>query len=102
MKQLKALLMVFSLVGCADVPRPDVDLCIINAKASYRHCYNLKEDYDSNGRLKPDAKAEFRDNRDITDLDKAFIVDSKEGFETGLARLKAYIKTLREEHKDCK
>lgn len=93
------LLMVFSLLcACAHIPPPDADACIVNAPAKNRKCYNFSRDYDENGQLKPDAKPIYRSNANIADLNKAFLIDHPNGFPTGLANLKAYIKTLREEY----
>lgn len=76
--------------GCA-VPRPNTDLCVVNAAKFHRSCFNMKTDFDENGNLKPDAKAKIKPARDIMDLDRNVCVDPD-----GFARLKAYIKKLRE------
>ena len=98
---------IFSLLllsGCGAIERPNTDLCIINAQAHHRVCYNIRDDYTDEGKLKPDAKPKIRINLSIEDLDKALIVDSPYDeenpnpthFEDGLARLKTWIKELRE------
>lgn len=93
-----ALWMVFSLSGCATIRAPDTDLCIVNAPAKKRKCYNLAMDYQSDGRLKPTAKPVYRPVEKIEDLNKFLVVDSPTGTEDGQARLKAYIRALREEY----
>ncbi len=108
MKPLMMLLMVFSLVGCAS--GPDVDVCVVNAPAKNRKCYNLKTDYNEDGSLKKTAVPKYRPNLTIDDLNKAMVIDSphedpvKEPghFEIGIARLKAYIQTLRFELEECR
>lgn len=86
------LLTVFSLFGCASFKRPDTDLCIVNAQNQNRKCYNMATDYDNEGNLLPTAKAHYKDNKEISDLDKALVVDS----EQGIANLKKYLKDLRD------
>jgi hypothetical protein len=89
-------LMVFSLllIGCASVPRPNTDICIVNAPAKHRKCYNLLKDYDDEGNLKPGAAASYKPASKIEDLNKNATTDPK-----GLANLKAYLRKLREESK---
>jgi hypothetical protein len=105
MQQRTMLWMVFSFLmllfaslatGCAGVPKPKAYVCVVNAPAQNRKCYNLETDYDENGNRKPEAKAIYRSNVTIDDLNKAMVIDSATGFEDGLAELKAYIKLLRE------
>lgn len=103
MKQFLSLWMVFSLAACATIRRPDTDVMIINAPGNKRCGYNLLRDYGDDGRLLPNAKMFCRPNASVKDLNKAMVVDSPTGFEDGLARLKAYIKLLREEYENrCK
>lgn len=106
MKLVMTLLMGYStilvLTSCASIKRPNVDLCIVNAPNKVRKCYNMERDYDENGRLIRGAKAVYRKNESVEDLNKGLFVDSDTGPEDGLARLKAYIKELREEQeKGC-
>lgn len=98
MRLLMTLLMACSTVACAAAPveRPNSDVCLINAEAGHRKCYNMARDYDANGRLKPGVKATYKNNLTITDLNKAVVIDSPTGFEDGWARLKTYINQLRE------
>lgn len=91
------LLMAFSLVGCATVQRPNIEAMIVNAPGKKRCGYNLLNDYDDDGRIKPGAKMICRPNASVKDLNKAFLIDSEEGFTAAIAKLKAYIKNLREE-----
>lgn len=98
-----------ALVGCA-MGRPDVEVCIVNAPNSVRKCYNLRDDYDDQGRLKPGARPKYHPNVVIGDLNKALLVDSPHDaqnpnpnhFEDGAARLKAWIQRMREEYGDCR
>ena len=97
-----SLLMAFSLFACASIQRPDIDLMIINAPGNKRCGYNFERDYGDDGRLKSGAKMFCRPNKLVSDLNKGLYIDSKDGPEEGIARLKAYIKTLREEgEKHC-
>lgn len=101
--RLLILLLTVSSIGCG-VPRPNSDVCTVNAEHKNRKCYNLRDDYDEEGHLKPDATPEYRPNATIEELNKATLIDSPYSeqepnphhFENGLARLKAYIKKLRE------
>ncbi len=95
MPQLTKHLTAFSLLllaACAGVPRPDTDLCIINAPAKHLKCYNMARDYDESGQLLPSAKPTFRPASVIKDVNKYMAIDTK-----GLANLKTYINTLRDE-----
>lgn len=76
----------------------------MNAPDRVRKCYNLKRDYGDDGFLKPDAKPTYRPNATIEDLNKALVLDSPHDathpnpthFEDGIARVKAWVKKLRE------
>lgn len=93
---------ILVLTSCATIKRPNVDLCIVNAPNKTRKCYNMERDYTSDGLIKPGAKAVYRVTESVEDLNKGLFVDSDSGPEDGLARLKAYIKKLREEQeKGC-
>lgn len=94
------LLAVCSLYSCA-VQRPNVDLCIVNAPAANRKCYNMHDDYNNDGTLKAGAVAKYRDNKDVSDLSKALVIDSPTGYEDGLAAIKTYIKQLRTHYENC-
>jgi hypothetical protein len=96
-KLVTMLLMGFS--GCA-VQRPNADVCIVNAPAGNRKCYNLSRDYDDNGMLIPGHAATYRVNTTVKDLNKAAIIDSPTGFTDGLAALKAYIAEMRKEYQN--
>src|SRR5687768_7623046 len=96
--RLATLLMAFSLVGCAAIQRPDVDLMIVNAPGKKRCGYNMLRDYDANGQLKPGVQMHCRPNSSVKDLNKATLLDSDEGFTKALSRMKAYIRTMREEY----
>jgi hypothetical protein len=104
--------MVFSLAlasaGCG-IERPNSEVCIVNAPAKNRKCYNLKTDYNDDGTLKAGAVAKYHPNGTVEDLNKAMVVDSPfdaahpnpKHFEDGLARLKTWIKQLRQEYAAC-
>lgn len=108
-RHLTALLIAGSLAGCG-VPRPDADLCIVNAPNLNRKCYNLKRDYDDDGSLKPGAVPTYRANATVQDLNKALLIDSPfdaehpnpTHFEDGIARMKAWVKELREASQGAK
>lgn len=97
------LLAVSSLTGCA-VERPNIENCIVNAPNRNRKCYNFSKDYNDDGSLKAGAVPVYRANATIEDLNKAYVVDSDQGFPEALARLKAYIKKLRQHYEqgNCK
>lgn len=94
MKLPKSFWITFSsvavvLAGCG-VPRPDTDLCVVNAEAGYQICYNLKLDYDNSGKRKPDAQPHFKPATTINDLNRNICTDPE-----GFGNLKAYINELR-------
>lgn len=89
--RLITLLMISNFLACA-IPRPDTELCVVNAPGLTRKCFNLRDDYDDNGKLKPDASPLYLDTVTVQDLNKNVCTDPD-----GLANLKAYIKELREE-----
>lgn len=90
------LFLAFSLLSaCTSVRRPDVDLCIVNAPAQHLKCYNLLRDYTADGQLKPDAVPSYRRFGEREDLNKYLCVDPN-----GLAKLKAYIRELREAYEN--
>lgn len=86
------LLTVCSMVlaGCG-VPRPDAELCVVNAPAKHRKCYNLRDDYDDTGKLIPTASPSFAPVEKIDDLNKHTTMDPE-----SWTKVKAYIKKLRE------
>lgn len=94
------LSLVFSLAACG-IPRPDADLCIVNAPNKNRKCYNLKRDYRDDGTLRPGAIPTYRPNPTVEELNKSLIIDSADGPEEGIARVKAWIKKLREAASSC-
>lgn len=96
--RLKTLLMASSvlLIGCG-VERPDTTISIINAGAFEMAGFNLKEDYNEDGSLKPGVKPRVRQISSLVDVDKHACTDP-----VGLANLKAYIKKVREELANCK
>lgn len=103
MRLQTTLFVSFSLLlsACA-VKRPDIEVCVVNGPGEIRKCYNLRDQYDDQGNLKPGAKPIYRENHTVMDLNKAFLVDSKTGFEDGLAGLKAWIQELKAECQPAK
>jgi hypothetical protein len=95
MMRLATLLVSFSLFSCAQIDRPDTDLCVVNAPGKKLTCFNLKRDYDKDGNLKSDAKPVFKPAPTIESVNKHIITDPQ-----GYARLRAYIRTLRQEYED--
>ena len=63
MKLTMLLMIVFltcELIGCAHVERPDADVCGINFASdapAHLTCYNIKNDFSSDGVLLPGAKS---------------------------------------------
>lgn len=98
MRHLKALLMVFSFIsGCASIPRPNSNLCIVNVPGLRENCLNLKDDYDSLGRIRVGTRFKVKQfstaEELLNDLNKNTCMDPD-----SLAELKAFIKKLREEY----
>lgn len=54
----KISLIISSLfvAGCAGIPRPVGHICGIDGQRAKLSCYDLIEDFDSNGKMKPSAK----------------------------------------------
>jgi hypothetical protein len=103
MKALAILLVVFSLTSCATIKRPNVDICVVNAPGKKLTCYNFERDYAPDGQIKPGVNPHFRPAPDVAALNKHLIFTSDEGPENAIAKLKAYIKNLREVYeKGCK
>lgn len=100
MRVLISLLAVFSLSSCG-VSRPDIYLCGVNAQKKYLRCFNFRDDYNDDGSLKAGAKPTLRPVPDLAALDKAFVIDSKTGYEDALAGLKTYVKQLRDHYANC-
>lgn len=95
-KQLMLLLILLSIsFEACGVARPNSDLCIVNADVHNRECFNMARDYDSNGNLNPNAKATYKLNSVIGDLDKNLCIDPE-----SLVNLKAYIELLRKSQKE--
>lgn len=94
--RLLTLLWVAGNFSACATGRPDADVCIVNAPNQNRKCYNLKRDYGDDGLLRPDAHPTYRPTRALEDLNKAMVLDSTDGFADGIARVKAWVKKLRE------
>src|ERR1019366_3139289 len=91
--RLLMLLVGFDLLfsGCG-INRPDTNICIVNAPAKNRKCYNLLRDYDDTGALKKGAVPQYRANLTIDDLNKALIIDPVvPANNQGIANLNAWI-----------
>lgn len=102
---ISSLVLAFS--GCATIPKPDVDLIIVNAPKHYVRGYNL-QDYLDDGTRKPDAKPVIYPVEKIEDMNKWTCINVKDDKgnpmpEEALARMTAYIKKLREAYdRGCK
>lgn len=60
MHPIQALVVFSSLMAaCASIPRPNADTCTANVPALHLRCYNLRDDYDGNGELRPGARAHY-------------------------------------------
>jgi hypothetical protein len=68
MMRLMISLIVFSLVGCTSVQRPDALICGVNSKGMKLRCYNIKSDFSRDGVLKPEAKPQQIKINSIHDL----------------------------------
>lgn len=88
------LLMICSIIfsGCG-VPRPDTDLCVFNTELLYKYCYNLKSDYNNEGKRRSDAKAKvirYGDAQEMfREMDKTVGTDPQ-----GFGNLKNYVNEL--------
>ena len=97
------------LTACGGVASPHILVCIVNAPAENRKCYEVDKDFDTNGALKPGAVPVIRANSSIADLNKAFTVDSVDqespasnGFVDALAAAKTWIKQEQNHLANCK
>jgi hypothetical protein len=100
-KPVMVLLVAFSLAGCAGIPKPKTDLCIVNAPNENRKCYAMDKDYDDTGKLKPGAVPVYRKNTALSDLNKFLVIDSPTGTIDGQAELKAWLQKLRSHYANC-
>lgn len=101
--RLTILLAAFSLTACATIKRPSIDICIVNAPGKKLNCYDMQRDYTDDGQLKPGVKFHTRPAPDIQAVNKHLIFTSDAGPENAIAKLKAYIKKLREAYEnECK
>lgn len=89
----KILVLCLAFIGCTKVERPNADECVINAPGSKITCYNMKNDYDEHGNLKPGVEPHFKSMLTTYDVNK-YITMSPEDF----AELKAYVAKLRDEY----
>lgn len=97
---IKALILhltAYSLVFGCSIQRPDTDLCVVNAPDRHQKCYNLKKDYNDDGKLNPSAKPTFKPAVTVEDLNKNICTDPD-----GFANLKTYVKELRHAYEQCK
>lgn len=95
--KIASILSLGMLSNCANIPKPDTNLCIANVPLSHFTCYNLKNDYDDNGNIKKDSKPTFKDLKSLEDINKNICTDPD-----GFANLKTYVRLLREELKSCR
>lgn len=92
-------LTAFSLVGCAGIARPKGFLCVAHLADpnhgiphSYNHCFDLEQDFDDDGKLKPTAKGQ----KLPLIMDKHVNMDPK-----SFSSLNAYLQKIRERYKQC-
>lgn len=98
MRLLIPLLISCNLLSSCAPQRPDSEICVVNAPAMHMKCYNLKDDYDDEGNLKPDASPLYRPTVRVEDLNKYIVMDSEKSFEN----FKTWINELKQAYKDCK
>jgi len=84
------------LLAACSISRPDSDLGIVDAPRSQFLYYNLKEDYDDSGQLKPGAEMKVRMLESLQSVDRYTCLDPDSA-----ANLKAYVQKVRERFKDC-
>lgn len=80
--------------ACGEPPRPNADGCIANVPALHLKCYNIHDDYDDNGQLKPDVKphfVEFKSRDEMLDFLNKSTVFQPDAW----ALVKAWIRKLR-------
>lgn len=101
--RLKILLVLagsLALPGCASIAKPKIEVCeLIAAEDTVNPrlgCYHFK-DFKDDGNIKPGIKPHFYAIPNLKALNKYFTVTSEAGPVAALARLKAYVKKLREE-----
>lgn len=86
------------LQSCAKIARPDADWCVTNVPGRKQTCYNIKNDYNDSGQLKPGAQPHYKPMPDLESINKHVIMDPD-----SFVKLKAYVKLLREEYdRGCK
>jgi len=59
MSKTNKLLVIFSIAilnACAGIPAPKGQGCVAFALKGYSLCYDLEQDFDENGKVKPEAK----------------------------------------------
>lgn len=100
------LVLAFSLSGCATIRRPEIQVCqVIAAEDTVNPrlgCYAFK-DFGDDGNVKPGTKPIFHPLQDLRSLNKYMTFYSDAGPTDAIAKLKAYIKKLREEYDNgCK
>lgn len=82
-----------ALLSCAHVQRPDADLCVVNAPGKKLTCYNIKTDFNDDGQIRPGVPAHYKPAPDLEAINKWVITDLD-----SWAKIKAYVKLLREEY----
>ncbi len=86
------------LFSCAQIKRPDADLCLINYPGKKLTCYNLARDYGEDGNIKPGVQPHFKPAPDLESVNKHVIMSPQD-----FGKFKAYVKKLREEYENsCK
>lgn len=97
MKLPMTLLTAFSLFSCAHIRRPNAELCVVNAPAAHLKCYNVAEDYNEGGYLKPRATAKFFRAENVHDLNKGVWMSNADW-----AKIKVWISDLRRAYEESR
>lgn len=74
MLRLMTSFLIFSIVGCSSVQRPDSLVWGVNAPAMWLEGYNIHTDYDDSGVLKPGAVKKFHPFTSVKELNAAIII----------------------------
>lgn len=78
-----SLLAISLMAGCAHIERPDAPLCGINTDKLQLRCYNIRKDYNNDGKRKKDAKPlvlQFKDANEMLVYLRGWLVTSPNGF----------------------
>lgn len=99
---LCAILSAAAGSSCSHITRPDIDVCQVNAPGKKLSCYRFK-DFLANGNIKAGTQPHFRPAPDVDALNKHLIFASDNGPMDAIAKIKAYVRKLRESYEsECK